>query len=137
MADVLLVEDDDNIAFALTRLLTRRGHEVKSTDSIAGARAELVNAYDLALVDLTLPDGDALPWLSELALQLPFVVLSGRDEARSAVEALRAGAADYLVKPFSDDQLTIALARVLERDAMRKQLEALRRDSGDNQAIGS
>lgn len=138
MADVLLVEDDDNIAFALNRLLRRRGHEVRHVASIAAARAELVNAFDLALVDLTLPDGDAVPWLAELALQLPFVVLSGRDEARSAVEAVRAGAADYLVKPFSEAQLTIALARVLERDAMRKQLEALRRDSGDmDHAIGT
>lgn len=138
MADVLLVEDDDDIAFALTRLLARMGHEVRHARSIAEARLLLVNAFDLALVDLSLPDGDAVPWLGELSRVLPFVVLSARDEARAAVAALRAGAADYLVKPFSEDALLIAMTRVLERDAMRKQLEALRRDSGEiTTAVGT
>ncbi len=138
MADVLLVEDDDDVAFALGRLLARMGHDTRRARSIADARIMLVNAFDLALVDLSLPDGDAVPWLGELARVLPFVVLSGRDEARAAVAALRAGAVDYLVKPFSEDALLIALTRVLERDAMRKQLEALRRDSGElENAVGT
>ncbi len=138
MADVLLVEDDDDVAFALSRLLARMGHETRRAISIADARALLVHNFDLALVDLSLPDGDAVPWLGELPQALPFVVLSGRDEARAAVAALRAGAVDYLVKPFSEEALEIALTRVLEREGLRKQLEALRRDNGDQaDAIGT
>lgn len=136
MSDILLVEDDEDVAFAMSRLLQRMGHTTRLAPTIAIAKRELLQPFDLALVDLTLPDGDAIPWLEELARQVPFVVLSGRDEARPAVEALRLGASDYLVKPCSEQQLQLAMARALEREALRKQVEALQRET-DSTVVGT
>ncbi|MEM7051112.1 MAG: sigma-54 dependent transcriptional regulator [Acidobacteriota bacterium] len=141
MSLVLLVEDDTDLAFAVERLLVKAGHRLQwaadGTEALAMASSSLV---DLVLLDLGLPDLDGFEVLERLlALDstLQVVVFTGRDDAETAVRALRLGAADYLTKPVSAEMLRHAVARADERGSLRRRVETLDRGSGEGErALG-
>ena len=122
MADglrILLVEDDPALARELVRALEREHMPVDHVATLADAfEAVIQTAYRAILLDRQLPDGDGLgliPAVKSRPIPAPIIVLTARDEVRDRVEGLDAGADDYLVKPFSLDEL---LARV--RAAFRR-----------------
>jgi DNA-binding NtrC family response regulator len=122
---LLLVEDDDDVAFSLERLVAQEGWTAQRVASLAAATNAL-GAHDFALVllDLGLPDGDALEWAHVLSeKQLAFIVVSGRAEAPSVVAAMKAGASDYLVKPWSRVDLAEAIERALRRGVPQRPLK--------------
>ncbi len=114
---LLLVEDDDDVAFALERLVTQEGWTSQRVGSLGQAtRALKSDDFDLVLLDLGLPDGDALEWAAVLTeANLAFIVISARGETSSVVAAMKAGASDYLVKPWSRVDLAAAIDRALKR----------------------
>jgi two-component system response regulator MprA len=117
---VLIVEDDEEIASAIARALRREGYEPECTGTVAGARAATRDAHwDAVLLDLGLPDGDGLEVARELraAGGTPVLIVTARDEVRSRVEGLDAGADDYLVKPFDRAELLARLRALLRRSA--------------------
>lgn len=97
---IAVVEDDDGLGDALADALTEVGHSAirmgRGADLLLGHRE-----VDIALLDLGLPDADGFTILRQLRAvsQIPVVVLTARDDERSVVRALRAGADDYVVKP--------------------------------------
>ncbi|MDH3347667.1 MAG: sigma-54 dependent transcriptional regulator [Desulfobulbaceae bacterium] len=104
MANVLIVEDSDDLLFSLTRTVTKEGYSVLSASSAINA-LKIINKelIDLVFLDIGLPDRDGLSLIGELKSQCPdidIVMLTGRNDARSAVQALKAGAVDYILKPF-------------------------------------
>lgn len=119
VAALLLVEDDPLLRTALVGDLAGRGHTVRSTPTALEALREFgSNPPDLVILDLNLPDLDgaaALKMLRALHQDIPVVVASGRDRDEEVVELLLAGADDYLVKPFSGDQLHARITAVLRR----------------------
>ena len=115
--NVLLVEDEERIASFVSRGLRQHGYDVRCVMSGAEADREIDRA-DLVLLDLGLPDMDGVDVLRSLRSrrrQLPVIVLTARAEVEDRVLALDEGADDYLVKPFSFEEL---LARIRARVRM-------------------
>ncbi len=120
MAVLLLVEDDARIRSALIRALTDRGHAVSSAATgMAALQAVVDEPPDLVVLDLGLPDIDGIRLLRMLrpVSDVPVIVATARDEDTTTVAALDAGADDYLVKPFSAEQLDARIRAVLRRVA--------------------
>ena len=118
MAQVLVVEDDPTIRTALTRALTDRGHAVTSAPTaLAGLQIAIDQRPDLVVLDLGLPDVDGLEMLRMLrgVSQVPVVVSTARDDEKTIIAALDAGADDYVVKPFGGAQLDARIRAVLRR----------------------
>ena len=118
MASILLIEDDHRIREALARALATRGHEVRSSATgLAGVEDALAEEVDLVVLDLGLPDVDGIDALKMIrsVSPLPIVIATARDEEAEIVKALDAGADDYVVKPFSSDQLDARIRAVLRR----------------------
>ncbi len=111
-ARILIVEDDAAIRRFVRQALEAEGHQVFETDSVKRGLIEAgTRKPDLLILDLGLPDGDGVDLVRDLRgwSSLPVIVLSARTGEPDKIEALDAGADDYLVKPFSVGEL---LARV-------------------------
>jgi DNA-binding NtrC family response regulator len=145
LAKILVVDDEPDMAESTEMTLERAGHEVAVVHE--GARAlELVTSeqLDLVITDLRMPGLDGLQLIQELRsrnLETPVIVLTGYASVDSAVEAMRKGAADYLAKPFSPEELLLRVERTLawrhladENRYLREQAAAAR-EHGD--MIGS
>jgi DNA-binding response OmpR family regulator len=118
VAVLLLVEDDPRIRTALTRALTDRGHAVSSEPAgMRGLQRVLDDPPDLVVLDLGLPDVDGIQLLRMLrpVSKVPVIVATARDDDAALVAALDAGADDYVVKPFSAEQLDARIRAVLRR----------------------
>lgn len=132
-ARALVMDDDEFLRRALSERLSREGHDVVQAGTVAEARAAVERAApDLALLDLVLPDGSGIEVLEELVRETDAlcVVMTAHGTIESAVKALRLGAHDYLEKPFSMDRVAATVASALELTALRREVRALRRESG-------
>ena len=127
---VLVVDDDEGSLEALAALVRREGFEVATAGDLAGAvSAAAAERFAVALVDYYLPDGDGLELLDRLADPRPEVVLvTGNATVETAVQALRAGAADFLTKPVDATRLKTLLEGVARASAFRDELRALREE---------
>jgi two-component system OmpR family response regulator len=115
---ILLIEDDRRLATLLAQRLRGEGHEAETTDNgVDGLALATSGRFELAVVDVMLPGMDGLTLTSELrerGITLPVLMLTARDTVEDRVGGLRAGADDYLVKPFAFAELVAridALAR--------------------------
>jgi two-component system, repressor protein LuxO len=110
---VLLVEDTPSLSMLYQSVLTRAGHPVVAAGSLAEARAHCDRVKPhLVLLDLQLPDGDGLELLHALRREAPesrVIVITANGSINRAVQAMRAGAFDFLVKPFDDGRLLSAV----------------------------
>ncbi|MGW0806721.1 response regulator transcription factor [Nonomuraea sp. NPDC002799] len=113
---VLLVEDDDRLASALTTALARHGHQVTRA-GLAVDALRLAGGADFVLLDLGLPDMDGLEVLRRLrrVSAVPLIVVTARTEEREVLRGLRSGADDYLVKPFRTVELMARMEAVVRR----------------------
>ena len=113
---VLLVEDDDRVADALIPALTRRGLTVRRLAQGTGA-LELAPEMDVVLLDLGLPDMDGLALCRRIrsACDVAIIVVSAHGEVDDRIAGLRAGADDYLVKPYDVDELVARVGAVRRR----------------------
>lgn len=116
---ILLVEDELELAETLRAALVRERHVVDHADRITTAKeASALAAFDLVLLDRTLPDGDGLSLVPALRAEkpgLPIIILSARGEVADRVAGLDEGADDYLIKPFSLDELLARIRAVRRR----------------------
>ncbi len=112
---IIILEDDAIIRRNLEQLLRNRRFDVASATTLAAARDYLAkDNFDLVIADVRLPDGEGTDLLRQLQArpQKPMVVMmSGFGSVESAVECMRAGAFDYLIKPFSAQQLEVTLKK--------------------------
>ncbi|MGA8892517.1 MAG: response regulator transcription factor [Anaeromyxobacteraceae bacterium] len=117
--NVLLVEDDAQLAHVISRALFERGHVVKTVGT--GARAEEVvhgARIDVAVLDWVLPDLEGIDVLKhwrDSGENFPVILLTGKSETEAKVVALRAGADDYLTKPFEFEELLARLEALFRR----------------------
>lgn len=120
MASVFLVEDDAHIREAVARALAAKGHEVRTAAKAMDGLREIVDWQpDVVVLDLGLPDldgGELLRMLRAVS-HVPVIVATARDDEREIVRLLDAGADDYVVKPYSGEQLDARLRAVLRRGA--------------------
>ena len=118
VATVLLVEDDHVVRGAMLRSLTDRGHAVHAVGTALDAlRRVAAETPDLVVLDLGLPDldgADALRMLRGIT-DVPIIIATARDDEEAIVRLLRAGADDYMVKPFTGAHLDARITTVLRR----------------------
>jgi DNA-binding NtrC family response regulator len=127
----LVLEDEPLLAKRIAAHLTRLGVEVTAVGTVAEARRALANLdFEMALLDVNLPDGRSLDLLAEKVVpaSVAAVVMTAEGGVAGAVEAIRLGAADYLVKPFDLDELSVRLARA-RRDRQSRRGDSFRRES--------
>ena len=135
---VLVVDDEVNARTALAELLTDEGFEVETAADAFKALGKVDTfAPDVVVTDLKMPGMDGIELVQRLrALDDPpaVVVMTAFGAVQSAVEAMRAGASEYLTKPINLDELLVSLARVLEHQALRREARQLRQRVRDRVA---
>jgi nitrogen regulation protein NR(I) len=144
MPKVLIVDDEPQIRRILMILLTDNGLEVAEAES--GEQALAVSREfrpDVALLDVSMPGLDGLALLRELLSihsSLDCIMMTAYGTIRSAVEAMKSGAFDYLTKPFDNDELLLIVNRALEMRRLSREIEDLRDELssryGFNEIIG-
>jgi len=115
---LVLIEDDAAIRTALERALSRRGHAVYAAPTaMAGLELVTSRSPDVVVLDLGLPDVDGTQVLGMIRgiSAVPVIVATARDDENEMVRVLDLGADDYVVKPFSAEQLEARLRAVLRR----------------------
>lgn len=115
---ILLVEDDNDIASNLERLLVSNNYKVTISNSIEDAINNLSNKYDLVILDLTLPDGNGFDLYEDYikGKNISTIFLTAKDDEESIVKGLDIGADDYMTKPFSSKELVARIKKVLARN---------------------
>src|SRR2546426_11951621 len=130
MKTILIVDDEPAARYGLRRALEAK-YRIAEADSAEAAREALPREQpDLVLLDVVLPGQDGLSflrWMREQGSGVPVLMVSALDTAKTAVEALQLGAADYLVKGFELEELRQCVANLLKLVTLEKENEALRR----------
>jgi DNA-binding NtrC family response regulator len=141
MSAVLIVDDQDDLRFTLSKIVEKQGYTVTTAATGADALDLLRSSViDLVFLDIGLPDGsgiDLIHTIKEIGDDIDIVMLSGINEAKTAVESLRAGAVDYIVKPFDIIEFKAILNRILQARLMGKRATLEHRDMGIESIIGS
>ena len=147
-ARVLLVEDEPNMARTLARILERKGYEVATAQNGQDALGRLAaEEFAVVVTDLNMPvmDGmqllrrlqsDAVPAGERRLLSPPTIVLTGHGSTQAAVEAMKLGAWDYLVKPCNPDELLMTIDQVLHVSDLEKENKRLREAIDRTQGYG-
>ncbi|HLK03729.1 MAG TPA: sigma-54 dependent transcriptional regulator [Candidatus Acidoferrum sp.] len=129
MKTILIVDDEPAARYGLRRALESR-YRIAEAESAEAARAAIpTEKPDLILLDIVMPGQDGLSFLKSLREEgndVPVLIVSALDTAKTAVEALRVGAADYLVKGFELDELRQRVANLLKLTGLEKENSALR-----------
>ncbi|MBH9316810.1 sigma-54-dependent response regulator transcription factor AlgB [Pseudomonas aeruginosa] len=136
---ILLVDDESAILRTFRYCLEDEGYSVATARSAPPAEALLQRqVFDLCFLDLRLGEDNGLDVLAQMRVQAPWmrvVIVTAHSAVDTAVDAMQAGAVDYLVKPCSPDQLRLAAAKQLEVRQLTARLEALE-DEGRRQGDG-
>ncbi len=118
-ATLLLVDDDRHLLQSMAVWLREQGYKVDTGTSVQDARRELTQrGYDVAIIDIRLPDGDGfevLRFAKERYPEMPVILITGYGTVDLAVEAIRAGAFDFLTKPLIDEELQFSIERALNQ----------------------
>jgi len=131
-ARILIIEDEDKLRRVMELQLKTAGFDVDQAGS-AEAGIRLADNADLIITDLRLPGMDGLQLLSSLrerGMQTPIVVMTAFGSIETAVEAMKAGAVDFLPKPFSLDHLMAVVGKALELRNLRDENRQLREELG-------
>lgn len=124
---ILIVEDEEHLAEALTQILKKHNYSVDAVhEGLSGLDNALSGIYDLVLLDVMLPGMDGMAILKTLraeGVMTPVIMLTAKGEISDKVAGLDYGADDYIAKPFSSEEL---LARI--RAALRRRNEVLQED---------
>ena len=117
MARILVVDDEERVRTILKIMLSSKGHEIGEASDGDQALSRLeAEAFDLVITDIKMDKMDGMKLLSEIKgrdMGCPVLFVTAYGTLESAVEALRLGAADYLVKPFDERQVHLAVERAL------------------------
>ncbi|KKM71186.1 hypothetical protein LCGC14_1433170 [marine sediment metagenome] len=129
---MLIVEDDESLRSSLERSFTLKGYEVVSASTVSAATRLLEERnVDLLLLDLRLPDGsgiDVLTTAQGLDKETVVVILTAFPDIKTAVRAMKAGASDFVTKPFDLQQLQFTVERAIERRTLRRNVWLLERE---------
>jgi len=142
---VLVVDDEAGMCSFLQRALTARGCAVEIADSAEAGAAALAHAhFDAIVLDIALPGKAGIEWLRELragAYAGDVILITAYADMDTAIDALRAGAADFILKPFRVDQILNSLQRSFERARLARENYVLRREiaglSGEAGIVGT
>jgi DNA-binding NtrC family response regulator len=129
---ILVIDDEAVVCASCKRILSEEGYQVHcQQDPRAGLQDAVAGDYDLILLDIVMPEMDGLEVLKELksaGVNSEVVVITGYATVETAVDAMKQGAADYLSKPFTPDELVVVIQKALECSAMYRENQALRQE---------
>ena len=130
MARILVVDDKEVVRDGVGLTLARSGHAVcPASDGVVALEQLDKRKIDLVVTDLSMPGMDGLELLHAIRERdehMPVILMTAYGSIEKAVEAMRAGAWDFVTKPFHGDELQMAVSRALEHGAMRKENQTLR-----------
>ena len=136
---ILVADDERNIRDSIAAYVTGEGIEAVTAADGTAARALIESeAFDALVLDLRMPGIgglDILRWLREGGPELPVIMISAYGDLKDAVQAMKLGARDYLVKPFDPEELLIRLKRILAERAQASR-EAAELQSSEAKAPG-
>jgi two-component system NtrC family response regulator len=140
-ARILVIDDEQIIRDGCQLALADQGHSVDSlSNGRAGLEAIRDDRFDLVLLDIKLPDMDGMEILATVRKEKPVVhviVMTGYSTIQNAVEAMKLGAVDYLAKPFTDDELVLAVERAVEKKRLLEENIFLRKELLDRFGFSS
>lgn len=132
LMNILIIDDETNIHRTLSYCLAKEGHEVISVTNPDDAREEFRRRiFDIAFVDLKLGEADGMELIPVLQSDSPWtkiVVITAYSSIETAVEAIRRGATDYVVKPFTPDQIRLLTRRIGHIRLLENQITTLHED---------
>jgi DNA-binding NtrC family response regulator len=135
---ILVIDDNEASCRLVTAIFRREGIEVISAhDGPTGIAVALADRPAAVLLDLHMPGMDGMAVLERLRAQapsLPVVMLTGSQEVKTAVQAIRLGAFDYLTKPMDREEVIVVVRRAIETGAMHAELQELRQRAGKEAA---
>jgi len=124
---VLIVDDEKNIRESIRRFLETENIETVAAENGLSAKRLLQDqAFSAGIVDLRMPGMDGLEllrWIREEGPRLPVIMISAFGEVQDAVEAMKLGAQDYVVKPFDPEELIVRLKKIVENQRLRDQID--------------
>ncbi len=134
MSDILVLDDEQGMRSFLKVMLEKEGYAVTLSDSVqTGLDAIKKNAFDLIISDLRLTDGSGIDFLRqarEIAPHTFFIIITAYATLETALEAIKLGASDYIVKPFKIDMLRAAVKNALEKKMLMDENQYLRHEIG-------
>ncbi len=129
MGRILIIDNDEGLIHFLTRLFVKQGHEVAScTDGLSGLERVKADLFDLILLDYKMPALNGLETLVEIKnaqIKTPVIVMTAYGTTETAIEAMKLGAYDYLLKPFDAEGLKRLAADALEVNRLMKEIVGL------------
>jgi len=134
MSRILIVEDEAIIRASLRRLLERHGYSVSESGSITEAQQHDLTSFDLVIADLRLPGPPGTDIIA-LVQPTPVLIMTSYASVRSAVDAMKLGAIDYIAKPFDHDEMVLTVDRILKQDALRRHNETLKSEISQNYPV--
>jgi DNA-binding NtrC family response regulator len=141
MARILLVEDDEIIRITLYDRLRKQGFEVDQEENGKSALARLeTTPYHLVISDIRMPGLDGLSLLEKtrkISPETEIILMTAYGSVEHAVDCLRLGAADYILKPFDMDDLTIRVNRILNGQLLRARCSSLEESNRPHRIIGT
>jgi two-component system nitrogen regulation response regulator GlnG len=139
-ARVLIADDEMSIRFVVRETLEAAGHEVVEAESgEAALQALAAQPFDVAFFDIRMPGPSGLELLEQvrtLGSDVAVVIITAQSTLENAVEAMKRGALDYLVKPFGMDAVQALVTKVLRTRALERELRSLRREVGRRSVPG-
>src|SRR5881398_1405953 len=118
IVNLLIVDDEASLRDFLSIVFEDEGWRVETAASVAEARIAVAkNEPDLILCDLMLPDGSGIDFLREIKAQTPsiaVIMITAHTSTKTAIDALKAGATDYIAKPFDIEELKVIVAKAVE-----------------------
>ncbi|HLX63740.1 MAG TPA: sigma-54 dependent transcriptional regulator [Planctomycetota bacterium] len=131
---ILVVDDEKVNRTILAQRLNAAGHLAEAHDSARSALQAIDNGtWDVVLTDLCMPETDGMEFMKEIKARSPetsVIIMTAFGNVKSAVDAMQGGAADYLTKPFSFDELKVRLENLAANRAMRQEVVVLRKSVG-------
>jgi DNA-binding NtrC family response regulator len=129
-ANILIIEDNEDLCQTLADVMSKDGQKVRTAftgeDGLEILKKDII---DLVLLDIKLPDLNGIKILEnikELDPDILVIMITALNDARPAVEALKAGAYDYLMKPFELDELRLVVAKALETHSLKREISRLK-----------
>ncbi len=133
-ARILIADDEESIRFVLRETLEAEGHHVTAVASGDAALAAIgEQSFDLAFFDIRMPGPSGLELLDQMRgiqRETAVVIITAQNTFDNAVDAMKRGAFDYLVKPFSTDEVVALAAKAIRSRALEGEVRALRREVG-------
>jgi two-component system response regulator PilR (NtrC family) len=143
-ARVLVVDDERSMREFLEIFLRSEGHAVRTAEGLAAARAELAaDDFDVVITDVQMPGGTGLDLLRLVQAESPetvVIVMTAFASTETAIEAMKAGAYDYVSKPFKVDEMRVVVEKALEKKLLSSENRRLRRELSqgrDRSIVGS